>query len=96
MNLPTPSYIKKTQQFPAEIWLNFGTSSGQALKSYLEIGCKFGGSLWSVARQHANRLAHWWRSTCPARDDRIAGIIDTLLAMICCGSAYDVHLYHRR
>jgi cephalosporin hydroxylase len=49
MPWPTPSYIKKIQQHPQELveFTDFIRQSG--VHSYLEIGAKYGGSLWAVA-----------------------------------------------
>jgi cephalosporin hydroxylase len=47
---PTPSYIRETKQHPKELleFQNFIRETG--VKSYLEIGGKYGGSLWAVAQ----------------------------------------------
>jgi Methyltransferase domain len=52
---PLPRYIKKIQQHPQEL-LEFTDFIRQAnIKSYLEVGCKFGGMLWSVAHAMPNK-----------------------------------------
>ena len=71
MPWPTPNYIKKIQQHPQEL-LDFIAFIREAnICSYLEIGCKFGGSLWSVAYAMPKRgrvvavdlpHGHWGRS----------------------------------
>jgi cephalosporin hydroxylase len=71
MPWPLPNYIKKIQQHPQEL-LEFTKFIRDAdIRSYLEIGCKFGGSLWSVAqamREKGRIVAvdlphgHWGRS----------------------------------
>jgi cephalosporin hydroxylase len=70
MPWPTPSYVKKVQQFPQELieYCDFIRSAG--VKSYLEIGCKYGGSAWHVAQaMGSGRIVlvdlphgHWGRS----------------------------------
>jgi len=47
---PTPSYIRETKQHPKEL-REFQVFIQEAkITSYLEIGCKYGGSLWAVAQ----------------------------------------------
>jgi cephalosporin hydroxylase len=55
MPWPTPSYIKKIQQHPQELleFLTFIRDAG--VQSYLEVGCKYGGSLWTVAHHMSNK-----------------------------------------
>jgi cephalosporin hydroxylase len=50
MPWPMPSYIKKIQQHPQELieFQDFIRKAG--IRSYLEIGSKYGGSLWAAAQ----------------------------------------------
>jgi cephalosporin hydroxylase len=66
-----PNYVKKIQQHPLELaeFVEFIRTAG--INSYLEVGCKFGGSLWAVANAMpaGSRIVavdlpngHWGRS----------------------------------
>lgn len=49
LKMQCPSYIRKTLQFPAELAEFQAFVSRLEPHSYLEIGCKYGGSFWAIA-----------------------------------------------
>ena len=68
---PTPPYVKKIQQHPAELLEFIKFIRDRDIRSYLEIGCKYGGSLWTVAHAMSTKgrvvavdlpHGHWGRS----------------------------------
>lgn len=71
MPWPLPSYVKKVQQHPQELIDFIQFIRDKNVKSYCEIGCKYGGSLWSVAHAMPPKsrvvavdlpFGHWGRS----------------------------------